>query len=273
MPRSSSRTGGRTGSTRCGSTCCATATRGAEPMGAPGTAFLRSRHPVTSRRRTRRTSRTSDRILRLAADYGFVVILDPAETGGWLGTMVSNGIDKLRAYGQYLGRRYKDFPNIIWMHGNDYQAWGPKNDPYVTAVARGIRDVDPNHLQTVELNYLGQRVARRPGLGAAHRPQRVLHLRADVQAGAQGLQPEQFPAHVHGRGKLRVRTQPRRSGRHAATAEAAGVLVAPERSDRTTLRQPLHVAVPLPPTGRTPETASAAGRTSSTHPVRSRSRT
>ena len=68
--------------------------------------------------------------------------------------MVSNGVDKLRAYGQYLGRRYKDFPNIIWMHGNDYQDWGPTNDPYVTAVASGIRDVDTRHLQTVELNYL-----------------------------------------------------------------------------------------------------------------------
>ncbi len=95
-----------------------------------------------------------DRILRLAANYGFVVILDPAETGGWLTTMVNNGVDKLRAYGQYLGGRYKDFPNIIWMHGNDYQDWGPANDPYVTAVALGIRDVDTSHLQTVELNYL-----------------------------------------------------------------------------------------------------------------------
>ena len=41
-----------------------------------------------------------DRILRLAADYGFVVLLDPAETGGWLSTMVSNGVDKDRAYGR-----------------------------------------------------------------------------------------------------------------------------------------------------------------------------
>jgi uncharacterized repeat protein (TIGR01451 family) len=95
----------------------------------------------------------ADRILRLAADYGFVVLLDPAETGGWLSTMVSNGVAKDRAYGQYLGTRYKDFPNIIWMHGNDYQDWGPTNDPYVTAVAQGIRDVDPSRLQTVELNY------------------------------------------------------------------------------------------------------------------------
>lgn len=94
-----------------------------------------------------------DRILRLASRYGLVVLLDPAETGGWLDTMVNNGIEKLHAYGEYLGNRYKDFPNIIWMHGNDYQRWGPTYDPYVTAVALGIAGVDTRHLQTVELNY------------------------------------------------------------------------------------------------------------------------
>jgi uncharacterized protein DUF4038/concanavalin A-like lectin/glucanase superfamily protein/collagenase-like protein with putative collagen-binding domain len=94
-----------------------------------------------------------DRILRLAGEYGLVVVLDPAETGGWLSTMIDNGVDKLRAYGRYLGERYRDFPNIIWMHGNDYQDWGPTNDPYVMAVALGIGDVDTRHVQTVELNY------------------------------------------------------------------------------------------------------------------------
>jgi hypothetical protein len=94
-----------------------------------------------------------DQMIQLAAQYGFVVLLDPAETGGWLDTLVSNGVDKDRAYGQYLGRRYAAFSNIIWMSGNDYQSWGPDNDPYVTAVAQGIRDTDPSALQTVELNY------------------------------------------------------------------------------------------------------------------------
>ena len=95
-----------------------------------------------------------DRVLRLAQQYGFVVLLDPIETIGWLGTMVANGVTKDRAYGRYLGERYKDFPNIIWMSGNDYQTWGPTNDPYVTAVALGIQDTDPGHIQTVELNFL-----------------------------------------------------------------------------------------------------------------------
>ena len=95
-----------------------------------------------------------DRILRLAAKYGFVVLLDPAETGGWLQTLVDNGVGKDRAYGEYLGRRYAGFSNIVWMNGNDYQTWGPDNDAYVTAVAQGIRDTDPTALQTVELNYM-----------------------------------------------------------------------------------------------------------------------
>jgi hypothetical protein len=94
----------------------------------------------------------ADRILRLAQSYGFLVILDPIETGGWLDVMRSNGVDKCRAYGQFLGRRYVDFDNILWMHGNDYQDWGPFNDAFTTAVAAGIRDFDKRHLQTVELN-------------------------------------------------------------------------------------------------------------------------
>jgi Protein of unknown function (DUF4038)/Concanavalin A-like lectin/glucanases superfamily/Putative collagen-binding domain of a collagenase len=95
-----------------------------------------------------------DETIRLAAKYGLVVILDPAETGGWLDTLIANGVDKDRAYGRYLGERYKNFPNIIWMSGNDYQSWGPTNDPYVTAVAQGIKDTDPGHIQTVQLNFM-----------------------------------------------------------------------------------------------------------------------
>ena len=94
----------------------------------------------------------ADRIIQLAAQYGLLVILDPVETGGWLTIMQDNGVDKLRVYGQYLGQRYKNFDNIIWMSGNDYQNWGASLDPYVTAVALGIQDYDPRHIQTIELN-------------------------------------------------------------------------------------------------------------------------
>jgi hypothetical protein len=57
----------------------------------------------------------ADGIINLAAANGMVVILDPIETIGWLRTLRANGIDKALVFGQYLGNRYKNVPNIIWM--------------------------------------------------------------------------------------------------------------------------------------------------------------
>ena len=95
-----------------------------------------------------------DQVINVAATNGIVVMLDPIETGGWLATMLNNGTAKCRAYGQYLGNRYKNFPNIIWCSGNDFQNWAtPANDAVVLAVALGIKDEDTNHLQTIESGY------------------------------------------------------------------------------------------------------------------------
>jgi hypothetical protein len=81
-------------------------------------------------------------------------MLDPIETGGWLTTMLANGTGNCRAYGQYLGDRYKNVPNIIWFSGNDFQSWQTaNNDAVVKAVALGIKDRDTNHIHTIELNY------------------------------------------------------------------------------------------------------------------------
>jgi Protein of unknown function (DUF4038) len=67
----------------------------------------------------------------------------------------ANGTTKAFAYGQWLGNRYKNFPNIIWMHGNDFQSWqNASDDTLVQAVARGIRSTDANYIHTVELNFL-----------------------------------------------------------------------------------------------------------------------
>jgi hypothetical protein len=97
----------------------------------------------------------ADAMLDLAASFGMVVVLDPIETGGWLQTLRDNGVTKARAYGRYLGNRYKDVPNIIWMHGNDFQSWPDTTDnALVIAVAKGIKETDPNHIHTAELDYL-----------------------------------------------------------------------------------------------------------------------
>jgi uncharacterized protein DUF4038/collagenase-like protein with putative collagen-binding domain/glucodextranase-like protein/HYR domain-containing protein len=97
-----------------------------------------------------------DQALTLAAQQGLLVMLDPIETGGWLNTILDNGTINCRAYGQYLGNRYKNFNNIIWLNGNDYQTnnWSnPAVDTVVQAVALGIQDNDTRHIQTIELNY------------------------------------------------------------------------------------------------------------------------
>ena len=99
--------------------------------------------------------RRADDMIRLAAKYGLNVLLDPIETGGWLTVLDSNGVAKDRAFGQYVGNRYKGFDNIIWLSGNDFQSWRTAaDDAAVSAVALGIKDVDTRHIQTVELDFI-----------------------------------------------------------------------------------------------------------------------
>jgi hypothetical protein len=97
----------------------------------------------------------ADDMLNMAAQNGMVVFLDPIETGGWTTTLENNGTTKAFNYGVFLGTRYKNFPNIIWMSGNDFQSWNSSStdNNLVKQVMAGIASVDSNHLQTIELNY------------------------------------------------------------------------------------------------------------------------
>ena len=95
-----------------------------------------------------------DRIIRSAAGHDITIILDPAETGSFLTVMRANGVDKCKAYGRYLGSRYRDFDNILWMSGNDFQSWRIESDnALVKAVADGIKETDPRHIHTLGLDY------------------------------------------------------------------------------------------------------------------------
>ena len=97
-----------------------------------------------------------DWVLKKAAEYGIQVFLVPSYLGynggaglpepqGWYDEMVANGVVKLRNYGRFLGLRYKDFDNIIWLNGGDYN---PPDRSIVNATAEGILEQDPNHLHT-----------------------------------------------------------------------------------------------------------------------------
>jgi hypothetical protein len=116
-----------------------------------------------------------DHLIQLATNHHLAVFLDPIETIGWLPTLRKNGLDASFVYGEFLGRRYRRFKNVLWLNGNDfgswhsgqsgalsnaaqkglrplYDAWRERNDDaLVQAVAKGIRSASPLQLQTLEL--------------------------------------------------------------------------------------------------------------------------
>lgn len=81
-------------------------------------------------------------------------IVDMAETNGiyiamdciWGSQIEKMDEKKATAYGKFLGQRYKDKPNIIWMIGGDIK--GDKGTASWDALARAIKKADPNHLMT-----------------------------------------------------------------------------------------------------------------------------
>lgn len=113
-----------------------------------------------------------DNAITVAAANGITIMFDPMETGDFLTTLEANGTLKAFNYGVFLGNRYKTFPNIIWMQGEDFQTWNTNSNDnaLVAQVMAGIASVDSNHIQTIELNYRisysNQDSSVRPYLGA-----------------------------------------------------------------------------------------------------------
>jgi Protein of unknown function (DUF4038)/Putative collagen-binding domain of a collagenase len=93
----------------------------------------------------------ADWVLRRAAERGFLVLLTPSYVGweggsqGWYRAMAANGPARLRQYGEYLGRRYRQFDNIVWVHAGDYN---PPEKELVRTIAEGIATFDPGALHT-----------------------------------------------------------------------------------------------------------------------------
>ena len=81
-----------------------------------------------------------DHMITLAEKHGILVFLDPMETIGWLPALRNNGAAADYAYGQYLGNRYKEFPNIAWLNGNDFNTWkDPKAERVNEFETGGVR--------------------------------------------------------------------------------------------------------------------------------------
>jgi hypothetical protein len=88
-----------------------------------------------------------DAIITAASNNGIQVIFDVYDNyNPWFGGNNSpNSTSKLNAYGQFLGQRYVNFDNIIWMIGNDYNE-NSAGDADLAAVIQGIRQYDTRHI-------------------------------------------------------------------------------------------------------------------------------
>ncbi len=86
-----------------------------------------------------------DAQIALAGTKGICVFLVPCYLGftstdeGWYDAMVTNGAAKMRAYGRFIGDRYKSFDNIVWVLGGDRI---PANKELLRQVFLGIRETD-----------------------------------------------------------------------------------------------------------------------------------
>jgi hypothetical protein len=99
-------------------------------------------------------------VLERAAERGFLALLTVCYLGahhtgwpgsafyneGWAGEVMKNGHDGCRAYGRFLGQRFGDLDNLLWVMGGDRNPGDLLLE--VDQMAEGIREADPRHLFT-----------------------------------------------------------------------------------------------------------------------------
>lgn len=104
----------------------------------------------------------ADWVISKAAEKGIVLFLNPAYAGfagtsdtvntdGWTAEIVNNGPTKCRNYGRYLGNRYKNFNNIVWVAGGD-RVLSANATTSALEILKGIKDFAPAHLWTAHWN-------------------------------------------------------------------------------------------------------------------------
>lgn len=93
----------------------------------------------------------AERVLDECARRGICVVLAPAYLGyrhdrgpgiplhadGWYDEIVATGVDGCRKYGEYVGRRFGRFPNIVWCIGGDWHPEATRQG--LDAIAAGIQ--------------------------------------------------------------------------------------------------------------------------------------
>jgi len=93
-----------------------------------------------------------DEVLQLAAQRNIQLLIAPAWLGnnanGWHEILLTNGATNCHQFGRFLGQRYKNTPNLMWLLGGGADP-GPSLES-VRALALGIRAADTNHLMTAQ---------------------------------------------------------------------------------------------------------------------------
>jgi Protein of unknown function (DUF4038)/Putative collagen-binding domain of a collagenase len=91
-----------------------------------------------------------DRVFAKAEQMGFLLLVTPAYLGadhdGYVDWLKEAGAARCRQYGLWIGRRYRERGNIVWVHGGDRNPWDVRDE--VRALAQAIREVDDVHLHT-----------------------------------------------------------------------------------------------------------------------------
>jgi hypothetical protein len=96
-----------------------------------------------------------DSVLKRAASYKITLVLEPGFVGltpqsGYLNSYLISSNDVMKAYGTWLGNRYKDYNNVIWSLGGDADLSVPGLAGKISSLASGLATADRNHLITFE---------------------------------------------------------------------------------------------------------------------------
>jgi hypothetical protein len=96
-----------------------------------------------------------DYLLQRTQAYGISAWVSPAfvgltSSGGYLNSYLDSSDAVMTAYGAWLGNRYKNFPNIVWVLGGDCDPTISGLYQKIDDLGSGIRSTDPVHPITLE---------------------------------------------------------------------------------------------------------------------------
>lgn len=96
----------------------------------------------------------ADWVIARAAEKGITVLLAPIYLGyqcgsqGWCAEVRNSSLATMREYGRYVGNRYKNAPNIVWLIGGDADPIASGVGEKVRQFVEGLREYDSAHLIT-----------------------------------------------------------------------------------------------------------------------------